>query len=143
MSASISRIPGCCCCCRWHCCRYCAGSATPRLLLSALAAARPLGRLLGWLWRAFAVLALARAVLALAGPGRSETQVPRTGHGAEILVLMDRSRSMDDHMLPANWRKLDPLNVRAQSDRGPQKAKVARELLSTVRRASGRTTASR
>jgi mxaC protein len=88
------------------------------------------GRIVGFLWRALAVLAIFSTVLALAGPGRSETQVMRTGRGAEILVLMDRSRSMDDRMLTSDWKSLDPVVVRAQSwSRGEQKGKVARNLL--------------
>jgi mxaC protein len=78
----------------------------------------------------FATLALASAIVALAQPGRPQTQVQRTGKGAEILVLLDRSRSMDDRMLPANWREIDPSVLLHHLGRGPQKAKVARELLS-------------
>ena len=90
----------------------------------------PLGRIVGFFWRAFAVLAIASTVLALAAPGRGETQVLRTGRGAEILVLLDRSRSMDDRMLTSDWKTLDPIVVRAQSQsRGEQKGKVARDLL--------------
>ncbi|MEJ1962587.1 MAG: vWA domain-containing protein [Gammaproteobacteria bacterium] len=89
-----------------------------------------LGQLAGWLWRACAVLMLASGIGALAGPGRSQMQASRTGQGAEILVLMDRSRSMDDHMMPANWREIDPLSRFAHLSRGPEKAAVARELLS-------------
>jgi mxaC protein len=85
------------------------------------------GRIIGWIWPVFAVLALASSILALAQPGRPQTQVQRTGRGAEILVLLDRSRSMDDHMLPSNWRELDPL-VRLYH-RGRQKAEAARSLL--------------
>lgn len=85
------------------------------------------GQIIGWLWPVFAVLALASSILALAQPGRPQTQVQRTGRGAEILVLLDRSRSMDDHMLPSNWRELDPL-VRLYH-RGRQKAETARALL--------------
>jgi mxaC protein len=89
------------------------------------------GRALGFLWRALAVLGIAGTVLALAGPGRSEMQVARSGRGAEILVLMDRSRSMDENMLTSDWRQLDPLLVRAHAwSRGEQKGKVARDLLS-------------
>jgi mxaC protein len=88
-----------------------------------------LGQIAGVLWRLCAVVALGAAIVALAGPGRSETQVLRTGQGAEILVLMDRSRSMDDRMLPANWREIDPHN-RLHMTGGPQKAQVARDLLS-------------
>jgi len=89
-----------------------------------------LGQLAGWLWHACAVLALASAIVALAGPGRSGLQAARTGQGAEILVLMDRSRSMDDRMMPSDWRSIDPLSRLAHLSRGPQKSAVARELLS-------------
>jgi len=89
-----------------------------------------LGQVAGVVARIVAALAIASIVLALAQPGRPETQVPRTGRGAEILVLMDRSRSMDERMLPSNWRSIDPLNVRHHVSRGPQKAQVSRELLS-------------
>lgn len=88
------------------------------------------GRLIGLLWPIFAVLALASSIFALAQPGRPQTQVQRTGKGAEILVLLDRSRSMDDRMLPANWREIDPSVLLHHLGRGPQKAQVARELLS-------------
>jgi len=68
-------------------------------------------------------------VIALAGLGKPQTQVARVGRGAEILVLMDRSRSMDDHMLPGDWRKLDRSLLLHHLARGLPKAKVARELL--------------
>jgi len=87
------------------------------------------GQWVGWLWRACAVLTLASAIVALAGPGRSQMQVTRTGHGAEILVLMDRSRSMDEKMLPSDWRSIDPLSRLAHLSRGRPKSTVARELL--------------
>jgi len=87
------------------------------------------GRILSLLWTAFAMIALASLVITLAEPGQPETQIQRTGRGAEILVLMDRSRSMEDHMLPSNWHNLDPSERLAQVDRGPPKAQVARELL--------------
>ena len=57
-----------------------------------------LGRAVGLLWRACAVLTILAIVIGLAGPGRSNLQVLRTGTGAEILILMDRSSSMDDTM---------------------------------------------
>jgi len=56
------------------------------------------GRAIGVLWRACAVLTIIALVIGLAGPGRSNLQVLRTGTGAEILILMDRSSSMDDTM---------------------------------------------
>jgi mxaC protein len=89
-----------------------------------------MGQLAGFLWRALAVLAIGSMVVALAGPGRPETRVVRTGYGAEILVLMDRSRSMDNRMLPSDWRTIAPLDLRHHVwSRGPIKAQVARDLL--------------
>lgn len=89
------------------------------------------GRALGALWIALAVLTLGGIILALAGPARPPMLVPRTGHGAEILILMDRSRSMDDRMLPDDWRTIDPLNLTQQVwSRGPVKSQMARDLLS-------------
>lgn len=73
----------------------------------------PVGRMVGWLRRAFAVLAIFCAVVGLAGPGRPQTQIMRTGRGAEIVVLIDRSRSMDQRMLPSDWRTIDPV-IRTQ-----------------------------
>jgi mxaC protein len=87
------------------------------------------GRIARLLWIAFAMLALATLVIALAEPGRPETVVERTGRGAEIVVLMDRSRSMDDRMLPSNWHELDPNDRMANLDSGPPKAQMARDLL--------------
>lgn len=48
-----------------------------------------------WLLRAAAVLALAATIVGLAGPYRPEYEVERVGRGAEIVLLLDRSRSMD------------------------------------------------
>jgi mxaC protein len=90
-----------------------------------------IGQGLGALWRALAVLAILCTVVALASPGLRGQQVTRTGRGAEMLLLIDRSRSMDERMLPADWRTVDPLSLRLQAaSRGPQKSKVARDLLS-------------
>lgn len=44
---------------------------------------------------AAAALSLAGVVLALAGPHRPEYTVERVGRGAEIVLVLDRSRSMD------------------------------------------------
>jgi len=90
-----------------------------------------LGRAAAAVWHALGVSAIAALVLALAEPGQPAGQVARTGRGAEVLVLIDRSRSMDERMLPDDWRTVDPLVLRAQaSSRGKPKAQVARELLS-------------
>ena len=89
----------------------------------------PLGEIAGWLWRILATVAIFSTVIALAGLGKPQTQVSRVGRGAEILVLMDRSRSMDDHMLPSDWRKYDRSFLLHHLSRGLPKAKVARDLL--------------
>jgi mxaC protein len=88
------------------------------------------GRAAGILRSAFAVLAVVGIVLGLAGPGLPQTQIMRIGRGAEILVLIDRSRSMDLRMLPGNWRQIDPM-IRTQQawNNGPQKSRAARDLL--------------
>ena len=90
----------------------------------------PAGRILGWLRTAAAMLAMVCIVVGLADPGRPQTQVLRTGRGAEIVVLIDRSRSMDQRMLPPDWRTIDPI-IRTQQawNRGPQKSQTARDLL--------------
>ena len=91
----------------------------------------PAGRILSWLRTVAAMLAMTCIVVGLANPGRPQTQVLRTGRGAEIVVLIDRSRSMDNRMLPSDWRTIDPIIRTQQSwNRGPQKSKTARELLS-------------
>ena len=45
--------------------------------------------------RALASLTLVALAIAMAGPYRPEYPVQRTGHGAEIVLVLDRSRSMD------------------------------------------------
>ena len=55
----------------------------------------PVSDLLGWLLRAVGVIALAALILGLAGLYRAEAVVQRVGRGAQIVLLLDRSRSMD------------------------------------------------
>jgi len=54
------------------------------------------GRVAGLVLRALGVFAIAAIVLGLAGPGRSHLEMQRTGNGADILILIDRSASMDE-----------------------------------------------
>lgn len=95
-------------------------------------------RLLDGALRAAAVLALGGVLLALAGPHRPETQLLRQGQGAEIVLVLDRSRSMDQAFAGARRdapRGTGPeaLNyyhqLRAQEGR-TNKGQVARQLLS-------------
>lgn len=50
---------------------------------------------LRWALRAAVSIALAAVVVGIAGPYRPEYQVERSGKGAEIVLVLDRSRSMD------------------------------------------------
>lgn len=84
----------------------------------------PFGRRLGWLWRACAMLAMACSVIGLASPGRSGAQLPRSGHGAEALILMDRSSSMDAIIPPKGL-----VAAAGGLSEGESKNRVARQLL--------------
>jgi mxaC protein len=81
--------------------------------------ADPAGRVVGWLRTAFAVLTIASIVVGLASPGRPQTQVVRTGRGAEIVVLIDRSRSMDQRMLPNKRGTADRKRARPPASCSP------------------------
>ena len=108
-------------------------SRSDTLLFSYLTWLPPdrVGRFAGWLRKSFSVLSIASNLIGLSGPGRPQTQITRTGRGAEIVVLIDRSRSMDQRMQTSDWRTTDPM-IRTQQSwfRGPVKSKTARELLS-------------
>lgn len=52
--------------------------------------------LLQWLLRVLGAVAVGAIVLGLAGLYRTEYEVERVGQGAEIALLLDRSRSMDE-----------------------------------------------
>ncbi len=66
----------------------------------ALAPRDTASSVVGWLLRGAAALALAMLLFALAGPYRPETTVERIGQGAEIVLVLDRSRSMDQGFAP-------------------------------------------
>lgn len=56
----------------------------------------PLSRFIDIGLKLLASAVIASLVLALAGPSLPEQKVERVGEGAEIVLLLDRSRSMDD-----------------------------------------------
>ena len=56
----------------------------------------PLSRVIGITLKLLASIAIASLILALAGPYLPEKKVDRIAEGAEIILLLDRSRSMDD-----------------------------------------------
>ena len=92
-------------------------------------------RLLHGALRLAAVLAIAASVLALAGPHRGEQTVERLGRGAEIVLLLDRSRSMDQSFGVASGPAPRGTGADAVTHymrlrhQGRPKAEVARELL--------------
>lgn len=82
----------------------------------------PLGNALLRAGRIAAALAIAAAVFGLAGLAQPVTEVQRTGRGAEIVIALDRSRSMDEALLPKG--RQPSIDTTAEA-----KGKVARRLL--------------
>jgi len=95
---------------------------------------------LGWLLRAAGALAVAALVVAVADPHRPEYTVERIGRGAEIVLLLDRSRSMDQGFAGARTpppgkrtgpEALDYYFSQAPARLRESKGQVARRLLAT------------
>lgn len=59
----------------------------------------PLSSLIGFLLKALAAVSILFVILGLAGPHTLEQQVQRTGVGAQIGLVLDRSASMDDQFV--------------------------------------------
>ena len=114
-----------------------AGAAIAYPWLALMPRDRP-SQALGWALRGAGALALAGLVLALAGPYRAEDPVERVGRGAEIVLVLDRSRSMDQGFAGGTGAKAPTgtgpeaidYYMRRQQSRGESKNKVARQLLS-------------
>jgi mxaC protein len=94
--------------------------------------------LLGWALRIVGALALAALAVGMAGPYAPEYDVERIGKGAEIVLLLDRSRSMDQGFGGARppggaVKGTGPEAIdyyMKQARAGESKGKVARQLLS-------------
>ncbi len=56
----------------------------------------PLSNIIGIIFKSLASIVAACLIFSLAGPYVPEKKVERVGEGAEVVVLVDRSRSMDD-----------------------------------------------
>ena len=83
-----------------------------------------LGPTLRKIFSLISVLCLAALIIALAGPGSSQTDEERIGRGAELLILMDRSASMD---APVRRHQLKPGE---QARPEEPKSQVVRQALS-------------
>lgn len=92
----------------------------------------------GWAVRALGALGVAALVLAVADPHRPEYTVERIGRGAEIVLLLDRSRSMDQGFAglrpPPGGRRTGPEAIDHYFSQAParlreSKGQVARRLL--------------
>ena len=103
----------------------------------AIVPADPASIAVGWVLRSTQVLAIATLLLAMAGPYRPEYSVQRLGQGAEIVVVLDRSRSMDQGFAPGRAaavkgtgpEALDYYFSQTPGRLRESKAKVARRLL--------------
>ena len=81
------------------------------------------GRVIAFIWRAAAMIALAAVIIGLAGPGCSGEQTRVTGTGAEILILMDGSGSMYQVISSGS------LNVADAPTAGETKNQMARDAI--------------
>ena len=80
------------------------------------------GTALDWVWRCCAALAMTAIAVGLAGPGRAGAEVLHFGRGAEVMLLMDRSSSMD--------AMISGKGTMAETDSAAgSKNKIARDLL--------------
>lgn len=64
-------------------------------------------RLLPWLLRGLAVLALASLLVAMAGPYLEGGLAQRIGNGAEIVIVLDRSGSMSEGLKGRDYNRQD------------------------------------
>lgn len=76
--------------------------------------------------RLIAAVAIGAIVCAIGGPYRPAQEIERTGQGAQVVLLLDRSRSMDEPFYSQAVTSL-PLGA---AGRGENKGAVARKMLS-------------
>jgi len=85
----------------------------------------PLSNVVGLALKTLASIVVASLILTLAGPYIPEQTVKRVGNGAEVVVLVDRSRSMDD---PFSTRG-KALAVNRTVGKGDSKRRIAQKYL--------------
>ncbi len=85
----------------------------------------PLSNLIGTGLKVLATLVFLGLIFALSGPYVPEKKVERVGSGAEVVVLVDRSRSMDD---PFSTRG-KALAVNRTMGKGDSKRRIAKKYL--------------
>jgi len=101
-------------------------AASARYPWLELVPADGLSNALDWLLRAVAAIGIAATLVGLSGPYLPGTTVERVGRGAEIVVLLDRSLSMDEPLGSASQARFY-----AFAQMAPQsKQSVARRFLS-------------
>jgi mxaC protein len=114
-----------------------AGATLAYPWLALLPRDRP-SELLRWALRAAVLLAIAALIFGLADPYRPEYPLERIGKGAEIVLVLDRSRSMDQGFAGGGAAKPPPgtgpeaidYYMRRQQSRGESKNRIARQMLS-------------
>jgi mxaC protein len=84
-----------------------------------------LSKMIGLFFKGLASLVLAGLILSLAGPYIPEQTIERVGKGAEVVILVDRSRSMDD---PFSMRG-KALAVNRTVGKGDSKRRIAKKYL--------------
>jgi len=85
----------------------------------------PLSNVIGLALKALASIVIASLILTLAGPYIPEQKIERVGSGAEVVILVDRSRSMDD---PFSTRG-KALAVNRTVGKGDSKRRIAKKYL--------------
>ena len=76
--------------------------------------------------RCVASIAIGTLICAIAGPHRPAQEIERTGQGAQVVLLLDRSRSMDEPFYSQTLTS-HPLGA---ARRGENKGAIARKMLS-------------
>lgn len=84
-----------------------------------------LSNIIGFVIKILASLVIAGLIFSLAGPYIPEQKIERVGNGAEVVILVDRSRSMDD---PFSTRG-KALAVNRTVGKGDSKRRIAKKYL--------------